>query len=202
MENLNVKSRTKHVNHDAKKTRKKGMVPGVLYGKGIQNLLFEIGELELNDVIHREGEHALLNVEIDGNSVNTLIKEVQRDPVTRKVLHVDLEKIEKNKKIVSSVPIHYIGEEYAQKNGSILQKDKDSIKVQCEPENLPKFIDVDVSHANVGDVFRVADVEFGSEIAILDNLDMVLASVSYEQKIPEAVNMENSTVENKSAEGK
>ena len=202
MENLNVQSRTKHVNHDAKKTRKKGMVPGVLYGKGIQNLLFEIGELELNDVIHREGEHALLNVEIDGNSVSTLLKEVQRDPVTRKVLHIDLEKIEKNKKIISAVPIHYIGEEYAQKNGSILQKDKDSIKIQCEPENLPKFIDLDVSGAHVGDVFRIADVEFGSEISVLDSFDTVLASVGYEQKIPEAVEIENGVVENKSVEGK
>lgn len=202
MENLNVQSRTKHVNHDAKKVRKKGMVPGILYGKGMQNLLFEIGELELNDVLHRQGEHALLNVEIDGGAINTLVKEVQRDPVTRKVLHIDLEKIEKNKKIVSSVPIHYIGEEYAQKSGSILQKDRDSIKVQCEPEDLPKFIDLDVSHAHVGDVFRVSDVEFGSEISVLDNFDTVIASVGYEQKIPEAVEKENGVEENKSVEGK
>lgn len=202
MENLNVQSRVKNVNHEAKKCRRKGMVPGIIYGKGIQNLLFEIGELELNSVLHKEGEHGLLNVQCDGASMDALIKEVQRDPVTRRVIHVDLEKVERDKKITTSIPIHYIGEDLVNRSGNILQKDKDSIRIQCEANEIPKFINLDVTGAEVGHQFRISDVEFASDIAILDDLNTVLASISKEQKLPENFEMENGIVENKSVNGK
>lgn len=191
LENLNVNLRIKKANHDAKRARKNGRVPGVIYGRDIKNLLFEIGELELNSAIFSQGEHGTLNVNIDGDNVNTLIKEVQRDAVTKKIIHIDLEKIEQNKEITSRVPIQFVGEELATKNGRILQKDKDSINVQCTPENLPKFVNLNVSNANVGSVYKISDIEVGKEISILDNLDSVIASIGYEQKIPENIDAEN-----------
>lgn len=191
LENLNINLRTKQANHDAKRARRNGRVPGIIYGKDINNLLFEIGELELNSAILSQGEHGTLNVNIDGDNVNTLIKEVQRDAVTKKIIHIDLEKIEQNKAITSRVPIHFIGEELATKNGRILQKNKDGINVQCTSENLPKFFDLDISNATVGNVYKVSDIEVGEEISILDNLDSVIASIGYEQKIPENIDEEN-----------
>lgn len=191
LENLNMNLRVKKANHDAKRTRKHGKVPGVIYGKDIKNLLFEIGELELNSAIIKQGEHGTLNVNIDGENINALIKEVQRDVVTKKIIHIDLEKVDENKVITSKVPVHFVGEELATKNGRILQKDRDSINVQCTPENLPKFVDLNVSNANVGSVYKISDIEVGEEISILDNLDSVIASIGYEQKIPENIDEEN-----------
>lgn len=183
MENLNVNQREKKARHSSKQCRRKGLVPGVLYGKGMNNFLFEIGELELNHALSVTGEHGLLNINSKEGSVDTLIKEVQRDPVSRKVIHIDLERIEGNEEIVTSIPINYVGEGYINKIGAVLQKDKDSIKVKCSPSNMPKSVDLDVAMAKPGDQFKVSDVEFGSEISIVDDLDSVLASVSYEQKI-------------------
>lgn len=195
MENLNVKSRENCKNNHVKKNRKKGLVPGILYGKGMKNLLFEIGELELNHVIVKEGSHGIFNIQLDGENHDTLIKEVQRDPVSRKIIHIDLEKIDNKKKIVSNIPIHYVGETFINnKIGAILQKDKDSIKVKCTADNLPKFINIDVSRANIGDQFKVSDVEFSSEISIIDSLDTVIASIGYEQKLPENIDIENYVV--------
>ncbi|MGG5462494.1 50S ribosomal protein L25 [Clostridium sp. B9] len=183
MENLNVNQREKKTRHSSKQCRRNGLIPGVLYGKGMNNFLFEIGELELNHALSVTGEHGLLNINSTDGSVNTLIKEVQRDPVSRKVIHIDLEKIEGNEEIVTSIPINYVGEGYINKIGAVLQKDKDSIKIKCSPSNMPKSIDIDVAMAQPGDQFKVSDVEFGSEISIVDDLNSVLASVSYEQKI-------------------
>lgn len=128
MENLQVNQREKKTRHSSRQCRRKGLVPGVIYGKGINNFLFEIGELELNHALSVTGEHGLLSINSQEGSLNTLIKEVQRDPVTRRVLHIDLEKVEGNEEIETAVPINYVGEEYINKLDAVLQKNLDSIR--------------------------------------------------------------------------
>lgn len=183
MENLQINQRKKKTRHSSRQCRRKGLVPGVLYGKGINNFLFEIGELELNHALSVTGEHGLLNINSQEGSLNTLIKEVQRDPVTRRVLHIDLEKVEGNEEIETVVPINYVGEEYINKLDAVLQKNIDSIKVKCSPSNIPKGVNLNVGRAKPGDQFKIADVEFGNEITVVDDLNSIVASVSYDQKI-------------------
>lgn len=183
MENLQVNQREKKTRHSSRQCRRKGLVPGVIYGKGINNFLFEIGELELNHALSVTGEHGLLSINSQEGSLNTLIKEVQRDPVTRKVLHIDLEKVEGNEEIETAVPINYVGEEYINKLDAVLQKNLDSIKVKCSPSNIPKGVNLNVGRAKLGDQFKIADVEFGNEITVVDDLNSIVASVSYDQKI-------------------
>lgn len=183
MENLQVNQREKKTRHSSRQCRRKGLVPGVIYGKGINNFLFEIGELELNHALSVTGEHGLLSINSQEGSLNTLIKEVQRDPVTRRVLHIDLEKVEVNEEIETAVPINYVGEEYINKLDAVLQKNLDSIKVKCSPSNIPKGVNLNVGRAKPGDQFKIADVEFGNEITVVDDLNSIVASVSYDQKI-------------------
>ncbi|MDH2457398.1 50S ribosomal protein L25 [Clostridium perfringens] len=183
MENLQVNQREKKTRHSSRQCRRKGLVPGVIYGKGINNFLFEIGELELNHALSATGEHGLLSINSQEGSLNTLIKEVQRDPVTRRVLHIDLEKVEGNEEIETAVPINYVGEEYINKLDAVLQKNLDSIKVKCSPSNIPKGVNLNVGRAKPGDQFKIADVEFGNEITVVDDLNSIVASVSYDQKI-------------------
>ncbi len=183
MENLQVNQREKKTRHSSRQCRRKGLVPGVIYGKGINNFLFEIGELELNHALSVTGEHGLLSINSQEGSLNTLIKEVQRDPVTRRVLHIDLEKVEGNEEIETAVPINYVGEEYINKLDAVLQKNLDSIKVKCSPSNIPKGVNLNVGRAKPGDQFKIADVEFGNEITVVDDSNSIVASVSYDQKI-------------------
>lgn len=183
MENLQVNQREKKTRHSSRQCRRKGLVPGVIYGKGINNFLFEIGELELNHALSVTGEHGLLSINSQEGSLNTLIKEVQRDPVTRRVLHIDLEKVEGNEEIETAVLINYVGEEYINKLDAVLQKNLDSIKVKCSPSNIPKGVNLNVGRAKPGDQFKIADVEFGNEITVVDDLNSIVASVSYDQKI-------------------
>ncbi|WP_347178267.1 50S ribosomal protein L25 [Clostridium perfringens] len=183
MENLQVNQREKKTRHSSRQCRRKGLVPGVIYGKGINNFLFEIGELELNHALSVTGEHGLLSINSQEGSLNTLIKEVQRDPVTRRVLHIDLEKVEGNEEIETAVPINYVGEEYINKLDAVLQKNLDSIKVKCSPSNIPKGVNLNVGRAKPGDQFKIVDVEFGNEITVVDDLNSIVASVSYDQKI-------------------
>ena len=194
MESLNFSKRNYNAKSKAKKLRKKGLVPGVIYGKHLKSLMFEIGELELNREISRVGQHAVLDVDLDGSSKKVLIKEVQRDPITNKIIHLDLQELDANKKVMSSVPIVYLGEEYLHKKGMVLQKEKDSIKVEGYYDEIPKNIKIDMKEINKGLVYRVSDIEVASEISIIDDLNSVIASVGYE-RVKNDENTDDSDIE-------
>lgn len=194
---LNANKRDINIPNSAKKSRKLGKVPGVLYSKKMKNLLFEVGDLEFDRELHITGEHGIMNVDIDGKTYKTLIKEVQRDPVSRKVIHVDLESISDKDKIISQVPIQFIGEEYLQKRGSVLQKERETIKVECAVEDLPKSFTFDVGRGQVGDVYKLTNLEVGDEISIVDDLNSVLASVSYERMMVSDVTETDEEEDNK-----
>ena len=178
MERLAVKEREKIVRHSAKKNRRDGKVPGIIYGKNLQNLMFEVGELELKSEINRIGEHGVLDITINGENHNVLIKEIQREPVNRKIIHIDFEELYENSRVITEVPIKFLGENAVKKNGGILQKERSSIKLQCKSGKIPKVIQVDVSNLSAGEACRVADIEFGEEISIIDALNLVIATVA------------------------
>jgi len=178
MEELKGIIRRKNSLHDARKERRKGLVPGVIYGKSIQNLMFEIGELELNKEISVNGEHGLIDINIDGKQHKGLIKEIQRDIVTHKILHIDIEELTGNKQITSEVPLMYMGEDFVVRNGGVLQKNKNSVKVQCMPERLPKYITIDVGNLYMGDSYRISNVELAEEITFLEPIDTIIATVT------------------------
>lgn len=182
MGELKIKERNK-VNHGGRKARAKGLVPGVLYGKNINNFMFEISSLELDREVCNVGEHGILNVEFNGDSKQVLIKEVQREPVNHEIIHIDLEMIAKGEKIETEVPIQYVGEKLLTKKGAVLQKEKDSVKVSCDSASLPKSVKLDVSRGINGSVYRLDDIEVASEISILEDLNSVVASISNEKKL-------------------
>ncbi|NME82395.1 50S ribosomal protein L25 [Clostridium sp. SM-530-WT-3G] len=183
MEELVLNKRLNNVTHGAKKVRKKGKIPGILYGKKLGNLMFEIGEMDLIKEVESTGQHGVVSFDIDGYSGTALIKEIQKDPITHKPMHVDLEEIYNGKEVVTEIPIKYHGKEFLEKKGVILQTQKDYVKVSGKPEYLPKFIDLDVSGAATGSVYTLADLEIASEISIVDELQSVCASVVNEQFI-------------------
>ncbi|MFD3156153.1 50S ribosomal protein L25 [Haloimpatiens sp. FM7330] len=178
MENLVINKRNFSKCNYVKRERKKGLIPGILYGKEIGNYLFEVGELELNKHINDVGEHGIIDLDLQGSNVKAIIKEVQREPVRHKVIHIDLQEIDKGRTVQTEVPINFNGERLISKKGGILQKERNSLKVQCNAENLPKSIDIDLSSLEIGDVMRVSDVEFSDEIILADALDTVIVSVT------------------------
>lgn len=182
MNELNIQERNKCGN-SGKKTRRKGLVPGVLYGKGIANFMFEVSSLELGREISNTGEHGILNLKMNGKTKEALIKEVQREPINHEIIHLDLEILKGNEEIETEIPIQYLGEGYLNKKGAVLQKEKDLVKVLCNASKLPKYIQLDVSSGINGSVYRICDLELGNEITVIDDLETVIASISNERKL-------------------
>lgn len=178
MEILSGSTREKKTSHEARKERKNGKVPGILYGKNITNMLFEIGELELSKGLSKNGEHGIININLDGQNHMALIKEVQKDPVNRKFMHIDLEELSNDTVVVADVPLVFIGDDQIIRNGAILSKEKNKVKVQCTGGNLPKSISVDVSNLSFGETYRIANIEFSKEITFIEDPNTVIAAIT------------------------
>lgn len=178
MEVLNAITRKKTTAHEARKDRRNGKVPGILYGKNITNILFEIGELDLTKELSKNGEHGIVNINIDGQEHMVLIKEVQKDPVHRKFIHIDVEELSNDTVVITDVPLVFVGDEQIMRNGAVLQKEKNKIKVQCKGGNLPKSISVDVSNLSFGETYRIANIELSKEITFMEDPNTVIAAIT------------------------
>ncbi|MEA4826743.1 MAG: 50S ribosomal protein L25 [Clostridium sp.] len=202
METLKCDERIKNRNHSARKNRNMGKIPGVLYSSQLGNVLFEVGELELNREISKSGEHSAISVLVNNAEHKALIKEVQKEPVTQRIVHIDLQEIDEENIIQKEVPIVFTGEALASKNGGIVQKERNSIKVQGKYNLIPKSINIDVSNISNGNIFRIADIEIGNEITFLDDINTVLAVVNHPNlsTLPEENNLNSAETDKKPSE--
>lgn len=181
MNELKLNKRNEETGHNARRLRRNGVIPGVVYGKKLGSLMFEIGQMELLRDLNDVGEHGVVNFNLDGYNGTAVIKEIQKDAVNHNVIHLDLEEIDYNHSIESEVPIVFKGKDFLNEKGVLLQTQKDTVKVSCMPEDLPKVIELDIKNAQIGTVFKLSHIEVGSEISIVDDLNTVLASISGKQ---------------------
>ncbi|WP_411678893.1 50S ribosomal protein L25 [Clostridium thailandense] len=182
MENLKLHKRQNRTSNEAKKGRRSGLIPGILYGKNINNMMFEISELELNKEISRSGEHAVLNIDLDGDNHRTIVKELQRDPVHHKIVHIDLEELAKNSTVQTELPIAFTGEDMVMKKGGAVQKEKSNVKVECKTEKIPRCINVDLSKLEIGETCRVMDLEVSEDITFIEDLNSIIATITLNSK--------------------
>lgn len=178
MEVLKCDKREKYTSHESRKERRAGKIPGILYGKGIANYMFEVSELELNKEISINGEHGIIDMNLEGTNHKTLIKEIQRDPVDHRIIHIDVEELKEDSKVTTEIPIMFMGENEVNKDGGIIQKEKSSVKVQCSASEIPRYINVDLSNLHLGDTYRVSDIELSKEIAVIDDLNTPIVTIT------------------------
>lgn len=158
--------------------RTSGKIPGVVYGLKSLAMNVEFGELDILDTLQRIGEHGVVEIDNNGEVEKVIIKEVQRDPVTRRLMHIDLQRIDEDKLIHVNIPIVIKGEKQLRGSDAMVQKQMDVIEVIGKPGNLPKFLTVDVSKLPPGRRVTLSDVEIGSEISIVGDMGTIIASIT------------------------
>src|SRR4051794_17108817 len=143
---LNVEPRGAAHSRATRRLRREGRVPGVLYGMGAEPQPFSADARELRLAL--AGHGAVLDVALDGTSTSAVLKDSYRDPVRGDVMHVDLLRVDLNKPIESQVAIHLVGAEEAPgvKEGGVLEHVTREITVEALPNDIPEFIEHDVSH--------------------------------------------------------
>ncbi|MEF3691501.1 MAG: 50S ribosomal protein L25 [Candidatus Moraniibacteriota bacterium] len=180
MEKINLKV-TLREKGNLKKERKNGMIPAVLYGQKKENKNIWLEELAFGKVFEKAGENTVVVLDLeDGNKDNVLICDYQIDPLSGKFRHVDFLRINMKEEVETNVPLVFVGEAPAVKEGGgILVKVLDEIEVKCLPGNIPQEFEIDLTKlVNFEDVISISDLIVPEGVEILDDPETVIASVS------------------------
>jgi large subunit ribosomal protein L25 len=186
----------------ANKTRAEGFIPGIVYGKGLDNAKISLEKTNFLRLYKEAGTSNLIELVIDGNKgVKTLIHDIQLDPIKSDILHVDFYKVNMKEKIHAEVPLKFIGDSVAviEKEGSLITS-KDSIEVECLPADLIPELEVDIS---VLDDFeksiKISDLKVAEGVEILDDPEEMIAHVEEPRSEEELAELEEEVVEDVSA---
>jgi large subunit ribosomal protein L25 len=165
----------------ARRLRKSGLVPAVVYGHKKVTLLLTVNSSELTKLLKGKEENVFINLLVENGKkleMFTLIKELQINPVNGNFIHVDFCEIDKEQAITLDIPIHFTGEAIGVEAGGDLHHVKREIRVSCLFSVLPDFVEVNVSQLNIGDSIKVQDLKLPEGITVLDQEDTILASIT------------------------
>ncbi|MDM7915086.1 MAG: 50S ribosomal protein L25 [Candidatus Eisenbacteria bacterium] len=165
----------------ARRTRMAGRTPGVIYGAGEQAIPITLLESDLTRVLrqHRGGT-VVLDLKIAGiqdRDLTAIIKEVQREPVSRRVLHIDLQHVSLTQLVHVSVPVHLTGTAAGVKEGGILEQLIRDLEISCEAGRIPEKIDLDVTALVKGHSLHVSDLPLPEGVTSLTPADRVVATI-------------------------
>ena len=144
----------------ARKLRSEGRVPAVVYGHGRDPQSLSISTRELERLLDRiSAESTVIDLDIDGKGSRTLIREIQRHPFKRQILHVDFQELVAGEKITVNIPIILVGvPDGVRMDGGILDQVMRELSIEVDPSNIPNHIDVDVTKLTIGTSIHVGDI--------------------------------------------
>src|SRR2546429_808902 len=177
---VNATNRPDRGKNAARRLRRRGLVPGIVYGGKGENLAVAVDPKALQRVLRSEaGRNAILKLSIaDHGSTNAILKNWQVDPVKESFLHADFYRIAMDVAIRVTVPIHVVGEARGVKvDAGILELVIREIEVECLPGDIPERIDVDVTDPGINQSLRVSDVPAPPKVKVLQAADQVVVHV-------------------------
>jgi large subunit ribosomal protein L25 len=177
---VSAKGRTDRGKNAARRLRREGLVPGIVYGGKGENIAVAVDPKALQKVLRSEaGRNAILKLDISGSgATSAILKSWQVDPIKESFLHADFYRIAMDTAIRVTVPIHVKGEARGVKvDGGILEVITREIAVECLPGDIPEHIDVDVSDLGINGALRVSDLPENPKVKILEGADQVVVHV-------------------------
>jgi large subunit ribosomal protein L25 len=175
---LKAQPRNEHGKGAARKLRAQGLVPGVLYGQGMEPQAIALSSQDLLHFFHAtHGAAAVVDIEIDGKKQMAIPREVQRDHLRGRYIHIDFLALRRDEKVRMTVEIHEEGEAAGIKTGGVIEHHLREIDIECLPGDVPEAIIADVSALELGDMLRVRDIAPPSGVTILSDPDTPVISV-------------------------
>jgi large subunit ribosomal protein L25 len=186
---LEVQERESRGTREARRLRRRGFVPGVLYGRGKPPHAFCVSDRELRRALGGPGGlHAILDVVLEGQTTehHAILKDYQQDPVRGRVTHLDLHEVRLDQPIQAQVAVQLMGEPKGVTEGGVLSQVTREVRVEALPMEVPEHLELDVSGMAVGDTMRLADLPPLEGVTYLDDPEeTVLANVTVPTEIVE-----------------
>src|SRR3954471_7325405 len=179
----------------ARSLRRQGQVPAVIYGHGREPISLALNARDLDKMLgHIQAESTVIEVTVGGQTAKTLIREIQRHPIKRQILHVDFQALVAGEKVVVSIPIVLNGiPEGVRLEGGVLDQTLRELEIEVDPANIPDHIELDVTNMVIGDSKHISDLKLPEGVEVLDDPETSVAvlaaprAVIEETAAPEAV---------------
>ena len=177
--------------------RRQGLIPAITYGEDVEPTPVVLNRKDFLRTLHKEGVNVIFDLTLAGKSYPSIVKEIQRDPITDVILHIDFQLVNINKPVYTNIPVEVIGEAKGVKVGGLLEQEVYEIEVEAKPLDLPEKITVDVSDLNIHDVIFVRDLNVPENVKVYTNLDTPVVSVvtPAKEEAPAPVEEEEAVVE-------
>ena len=179
---LSATSRTEKGKGAAKRLRREGKLPAVVYGHKTAPIALTIDSKQLLKlIVEGKSEHKLFGLSIEGNGTpvekTVMIKELQIDPLKRNFLHVDFFEVAMDEEITLSLVIKLVGDAPGVEMGGMLQQVRREIEIKCLPSQIPDTVEIDVSALNIGDSVHLNDIQLPEGVKVLDDADLTIVTV-------------------------
>jgi len=199
---LDISERTDTRSKGAKTLRGEGLIPGVLYYSGEKNVNITIDKSVLFHAM--QSGQRIFEIDQDGESQYTMIKELQYHPVTDVIIHIDLMRVRRSEKMTISVPLVLVGEAIGIKEGGVLSQSLTQVEISCFPTDVPEHIEIDIEDLEMNSARSVADIKIDNEdIEIVSdkNLNVVSITPPAAEEEPEIEELEDEEGEVEGEEG-
>jgi len=161
--------------------RRQGITPANLYGHNLKSTALQVDTVELKHTLSKAGKSSLVALMVDGTKrpKMVVVRDIQREPLTGDLLHVDLYQVKMQEKIKLDVPLLFVGEAPAVKDrGGILVQNMNSIEVECLPANMPHNIEVDLSVlSELDQAVHVKDLSIDESVTILTDPEQSIVQI-------------------------
>jgi large subunit ribosomal protein L25 len=177
----------------ARTLRSKGEIPAVIYGHGREPQPLSLNARDLDKMLgHIQAESTVIEVTFGSTTSKTLIREIQRHPIRRQILHVDFQALVAGEKVTVNIPIVLQGiPEGVRLGGGVLDQTLREVEIEVDPSNIPDHIEYDVTNLVIGDSVHVSDLKVPEGVEVLDDPETSVAVVA----APRAVIEETAAVE-------
>lgn len=165
-----------------KELRRHGQIPGALHGKGKSAIPLEIGLLALADALKTDaGLHAIIDLDVHGakrgEDGTAVIKNIQKDPLTRKVLHVDFQRVSLSDVVVTLLPVEMVGVAPGVREGGVLEQVMTEIEVRSRADSIPQHIEVDISGLEIGNFIHASDVPLPEDVELASRPENIVVAM-------------------------
>jgi len=163
----------------ARSTRRAGHIPGVVYGHGQPALPVAVNAKDLISALrHVEGGNMIVSLKLDGGDKTALVREVQLDPISHEIIHLDFQEVSLTEKVRVQVSVHLTGLPTGVKDdGGILETIARTVEVECLATSIPTSLDADVTALGVGDSLHASDLGLPEGVVLLTEADQTIATV-------------------------
>ena len=183
---LQAREREERGKNAARRLRASGMVPAVLYGDGDgQSKPLSVPGKIVDYTLHHLGDNALYDIDLGAGSSTARIVDVQRDPVTGRLVHVDFAPVNMQERIEVTVPLHVVGESPGAEEGGVLQQVAYEVQVESLPGDIPQELTIDVSTLEMNENLTLADITLPDGIILISDPEEVAVTVTVPTEITE-----------------